>query len=502
MVKPLTIPGVQANGQDVLQALRPNFERAVKAAAQRQEKVLCTARTAVRLKEETLLEEVDLLDPDSLSFLWYDPLNRTMTLAAGVTERIAVTGSSRFADLKRWAQDLRRYVLPGDERQISMYGGFSFVAKAHNAPWTNWPDGEFVLPALALSYNASSDSGELAVTLWVDGKDDANGLLLQALEPFFNRADTDGRTSHKTPLASSGSVPPKTGPLNQDPENAGRGQNFSEWGQQVREVAKKIRDGAYQKVVLARESRFLDVKETAIASVLRSLRTSYPENYVFAVWKGTGCFLGASPERLVRVQDNHVMMDCLAGTTARGATPAQDEELGKQLLQSRKDLSEHRVVVHWVEQTVSGLVSSLKIPNQPSLRKLENVQHLHTPVEGTLCAGQSLLDLVERLHPTPAVAGEPREVALVEIATRETTDRGWYAGPIGWFNLAGDGEMAVALRSALVQGNTSYLFAGAGIMGDSNPDSEWLETELKLDAMRTALEQAAKEEAPWQKTRT
>ncbi|GMA52269.1 hypothetical protein GCM10025857_36260 [Alicyclobacillus contaminans] len=259
------------------------------------------------------------------------------------------------------------------------------------------------------------------------------------------------------------------------------------WCAQVSSSAAEIRSGQYEKVVLARYEAVHGIHRP-LADVLAELEGKYPDSQVFAVWHSGQCFLGASPERLVSVSGETVDVDCLAGTEARGRTADEDEHLAAQLLESAKNRLEHEVVRAWiVEQLQTADVLDLTWPPTPQVKRLANVQHLHTPIRGRRREQQSVLDLVDELHPTPAVAGRPREKALAVIAERESLERGWYAGPVGWMNGRGEGQFAVALRSALVRGDTAYVFAGAGIMGDSNPALEWEETWMKMRAVRTAL---------------
>jgi isochorismate synthase len=226
------------------------------------------------------------------------------------------------------------------------------------------------------------------------------------------------------------------------------------------------------------------------AAVLRALGTRYNDCYLFAIDRGGRCFLGATPERLVRKSGALVKTTCLAGTTRRGGTPDEDEILGADLLASGKNRAEHAVVVHMIAGAMQAVCTDLQRPNTPTLLRLANVQHLYTPIVGRLRDGVSLLDLVARLHPTPAVGGFPRAAALAHIRAVEGMDRGWYAAPVGWLDARGDGEFAVALRSALLHGDTARLFAGCGIMADSEPDAEYAETLVKLRAMLSALEAA------------
>jgi isochorismate synthase len=177
----------------------------------------------------------------------------------------------------------------------------------------------------------------------------------------------------------------------------------------------------------------------------------------------------------------------LAGSFPRGATVGDDQALGAQLLASAKERHEHAVVVRNIRSVLADLCMRIEAPATPTLMKMRNVQHLFTPVTAQLRGNSSVLTLVERLHPTPAVGGWPREVALAFLREHEELDRGWYAAPIGWLDANGDGEFAVALRSALVDGTSATLFAGCGIVADSDPQSEYQETLLKLRPMLNAL---------------
>jgi len=232
-------------------------------------------------------------------------------------------------------------------------------------------------------------------------------------------------------------------------------------------------------------------------AVLARLRATFPDACLFAVAPADGAagnpvFLGASPERLVSLAGGVVATSCLAGSIGRGTTAAEDDALGARLLGSAKDQVEHSLVARMLREQLGPLCDSLEIGETPELVRLANVQHLHTPIHGALRARSDgtvpcILDLVATLHPTPAVGGYPRHAALDLIRRRERLDRGWYAGPLGWLDRHGEGEFAVAIRSALLRGSEARLFAGCGIVGDSDPHSEYLESRLKLRAMLGAL---------------
>jgi isochorismate synthase len=265
------------------------------------------------------------------------------------------------------------------------------------------------------------------------------------------------------------------------------------WQEVVGGVAGELRDGTLEleKVVLARECLVEAAAPFDPVPVLDRLRAAYPSCFVFAVTRGERCFLGATPEQLVRLREGAVQAMSLAGSIARGATPEEDERLGEQLLSSAKDRAEHAVVVRAMSEGLAGACTAVAVPAEPVLLKVRNVQHLRTTVNGHARSGTTILDLVERLHPTPAVGGYPRKQALQLIREREGLDRGWYAGPLGWVNARGDGEFAVALRSALLHGAQARVFAGCGIVGDSDPAAEYAESCLKLRPLLTALAESA-----------
>ena len=256
------------------------------------------------------------------------------------------------------------------------------------------------------------------------------------------------------------------------------------WIDAVDRAVRRIRAGEAEKVVLARDRVVYSHVPFDAATLLRHLRTSFPSCLVFHV----AGLVGASPELLVRRQGSRITSLVLAGTAPRGHDEVDDGRLGEALLRSAKDLAEHRPAVTSVRHVLDPLVTDLHVDDHPWLLRLANVQHLATRVSGTLQAPVHALELAGRLHPTAAVGGTPRDVALTMISELETIDRGRYAGPVGWVDADGDGEPAIALRCAELDGTRARLFAGAGIVADSLPESELEETRLKLRAMQSAFE--------------
>jgi isochorismate synthase len=225
-----------------------------------------------------------------------------------------------------------------------------------------------------------------------------------------------------------------------------------------------------------------------LPAILRRLGQRYPECTVFAVSSGEDAtFLGATPETLVGLSGREVRADCLAGSAARGATPEEDDAIGRALLADDKERREHAIVARSLRDSLSPLCQDISLPDTPALRRFANVQHLHTPVAATTRGRRHILELVQRLHPSAATAGLPREASLRLVRQHEPFSRGWYAGPIGWIDAEGGGEFAVALRSALLRDNVASLYAGCGIVPGSDPAREYAESQLKLQPMLWAL---------------
>jgi isochorismate synthase len=260
--------------------------------------------------------------------------------------------------------------------------------------------------------------------------------------------------------------------------------------QMVATITRRIQQGAFDKVVLARDVQ-VDLRDPAgtfdTGATLQRLRESYPAASIFAIQRGERFFVGATPERLARVRNGQIHTMALAGSARRGESEEEDEQLGAELLRSQKNNSEHAIVVAMVREALKNHCSSVYVHPLPQLLKLKNVQHLQTPITGELMPGRCILDVMADLHPTPAVGGFPRQAALEAIRNSEKMDRGWYAGPPGWINASGEGEFAVALRSALIDGGHATLFAGCGIVSDSDPQAEYAESCLKFEAMLRGL---------------
>lgn len=257
--------------------------------------------------------------------------------------------------------------------------------------------------------------------------------------------------------------------------------------QAVRSALTSIQQKTFSKIVLAHAVDVTSPLPFDPVASLHNLRQLYPGCYLFLTSNGRGQqFVGASPERLVSLRQGQLETDALAGSAPRGKTTCEDANLANRLLTSVKELHEHRVVSQFIRQQLQQL--GLHSQFSPlRLLQLSNIQHLQTPIHASVPATTHLLDIVAALHPTPAVAGMPREIACDYIRRYEPFERSLYAAPIGWIDYQGNGEFAVGIRSALIDGCTARLYAGAGIVEGSDPDRELAEVQLKLQALLQAL---------------
>jgi isochorismate synthase len=465
----------------------------ITAAAIRQVKRMDAAAAAARRRAKQLgrpvlvsvTTRINLRDPLAVfargsamtehRFYWSVPSQRFELTGLGEAWAFsAADGRDRWARAAAaWQQLLQEAVIDSEAGAALagplVAGGFSFdPTRPADGLWQDYPAALLTLPRLliarrgdqiSLTVNGMVDAGQSSAALGIAA---ARRLQLLLTGPWLRR---------KHP-----------GELQVDPSLAP-----AAWQGLVARAVTEMQNGSFAKVVLARAVRVRAPRQIDSAAALDRLRQDYPDTFVFALARGGTTFVGASPERLVSLQDGRIRATALAGSAPRGADAAADARLADGLLNSAKDRAEHALVVEMIRRALAEFGGSVTAPDAPTVLRVRNVQHLFTPLEAPLADGRSVFDLLARLHPTPAVGGQPREAALAWIRANEQLDRGWYAAPLGWIDSAGNAEFCVALRSALVGRRTATLFAGCGIIAASDPARELQETRLKLRAMLGAL---------------
>ncbi len=414
------------------------------------------------------------------AFFWERAEDNFGLAGAGSALQLRAEGAERFKTIEaQWHAWLDGAIVEREDSISDLWGvgpalvgGFAFdTARPKTLRWEAYPDGSLHLPQVQLV--SRSDGTYLTLNALVEATTEAQ-TVAQELSRLCRVLCTPGVVAAPTATRAKS---------RQDVLPSGQWQNL------VGQAVEEIKAGLFQKVVLAREVRLEAQDNLDPALALQTLRQTYPSATIFAVAQGGKCFLGATPERLVRLCEGEVRTIGLAGSAPRGQTSEEDARLGRELLDSPKNQEEHAIVVRMLRTALEKVCRHVWAEEHPHLLKLSNVQHLYTPVLGRLAedAAQSVLTLVEALHPTPALGGYPRREALAWLREHEELDRGWYAAPVGWVDSRGEGEFVVAIRSALLEGNQASLYAGCGIVADSDPASEYAESCLKLKPMLSAL---------------
>ena len=411
---------------------------------------------------------------DHQRIFWEQPDHDFALVAIGAATRNEAGGPDRFAHLRTDWNQAKSAVHTSPEDQPMAFPialtALKFSPSGSDDANATLPSGVLIIPRLL--FVRDGDQYLLNVTLQTGGDLESNiTATREELDWLFSPASDSCEQMPPSPHIE----------LIEDLE-------FSAWEKQVRSALAAIDGDQFEKVVLARTLRTISEKPFDLGQVLKTLEQRYAHCTVFAYGSEKTCFVGATPERLLRLQDRRVQIDCLAGSIALGGTPEKTKALAKTILSDPKELHEHAVVAQAVREILAPFCESIDAPSQPLIRQTADLQHLHTPLSAVAKPGSDIFDFIQQLHPTPATGGFPRQAALSFIEETESFDRGWYAGPCGWIDSRGNGDIAVAIRSALIEENQATLYAGSGIVAGSDPGREYEETALKLRTMLWALQ--------------
>jgi isochorismate synthase len=414
---------------------------------------------------------------------WMRPAEGFALIGIGRAWSVEPEGPDRFTTAERAWRDLvvgaRVDGADGDIRTGPvLIGGLGFTGRAPEAEdaWAPFRAASLVLPELMY---AVTQAGAW-VTASLAG---ASATAAEARRLERTWESMSARARELAPSPNGIVARPVFAPLRVDAEQPER----ETWDRLVGMFAGAVGRGRLDKVVLARRVDLRSPVELDVANALHRMAASAPESTIYAFRRDGRTFLGATPERLVRTEGRRFQTIAVAGTTGRGVDAEEDMALATELLASEKNREEQAIVVSAIRDMLTPLAETLNVAPEPSIMRLRFVQHLATEITGTLPDAHGLLALAGRLHPTPAVGGQPRDLALSLLDEHEGFDRGWYSGPIGWLGADGDGELCVALRCGIVDRTRATLFAGCGIVADSDAASEWHESRIKLRAVVSAL---------------
>ncbi len=413
--------------------------------------------------------------PEGSGYLLHAPSRHEIRIGAGSAARWQFAGPQRLGRLRARAQRLQREWLRLDPDETGVQPA-ALLAFAHDAAdpmqerWQGLPNTLLWLPSVAIHAHPAGAAAIFHVALPADPE--------KTLSEWHRRLERllgagPGAPRAVSRLHRTGSLP-----------------GLASWREAVRAALTAIADGRMEKVVLARRLRIRGQRPFDARQLPPALAYLYPDCQTIQIRLGGRLFAAATPERLVCLRGGQLHLDALAGTCPRAARPADDEALGQALMRSPKQRREHQLVVRAIREGLAPLTPDLEIPHAPRLLRLGNVQHLWTPIRGRVTAPTDLPTLAAALHPTPATGGYPAAPAQAWREAREPFSRGWYTGAAGWLTPDLEGELWVLLRCALLEGDRAELYAGAGVIADSDADEEWRETESKLEGMLAALRYA------------
>lgn len=419
-------------------------------------------------------------------YYWESSQDDIAFAGTGTALEIMAYGADRFQTVRHHAVELfADSMMLNDAPALAaprLFGGFAFRDDfVPDYAWSDFHPAHFVLPHYQLTrlhdetwltINAHIPFGENPYAMFAD--------LQAALQAKIAELCTMNPAMGSSPLS---------GPAEHTPEiiDLAYPMPYDIWAQHILAATARMKSGELRKVVLARVCEIQLAQHLYADAPLAYLTQTYPGTYRFLFEpRPRHAFFGATPELLAEVNGQQLKTVALAGSSKRGQSPDEDAALANELLHDAKNRHEHQVVINGIRERLQPMMETLAF-GETGIMTLSNIHHIHTPVSGTLHHTDGILTVIATLHPTPALGGDPRDLAMQLIGEAEPVPRGWYAAPVGWIDRDLNGQFAVAIRSAVIQEKRVWLYAGAGIVADSDPQAEWDETALKFKPILSAL---------------
>jgi menaquinone-specific isochorismate synthase len=419
-----------------------------------------------------------IYEPDELHCYIERAADDEAVAAAEAVVQARFDGADRFAGVKAFAEEILENTIAVGDLSEAFTGPHFFTAFSFNDSVPGgaaFPAATVFLPRWQVS--RSKGQYRAVANLKIEADTDIDSLVMRVWGAYRKFGAFD-----YLPEPAQADVLPR-------PKIESRRELAPEvYPQAVSQALGAIARGSYEKIVLARGIELEADRAWQPLDTLNRLRERFAGCFTFSFGGGGArSFIGATPERLLRIRDGHLLTEAIAGSAQRGQTAGEDAQHARALLDSQKDLHEHICVRDSILRRLARVGVEGRAEPSPQLLLLANVQHLRTRIEAEVGESVHLLDILPEMHPTPAVGGSPREKAVPCIAELEQIERGLYAGVVGWFNHLNEGEMVVGIRSAFIEGTLARLYAGAGIVEGSDPEREMRETEMKLRALLDVL---------------
>jgi menaquinone-specific isochorismate synthase len=420
-----------------------------------------------------------LAPTNTLRFYWENPSKQEAIAAWGITRDLVIESSARFAKTQSFIKSCFKQIIQEGDLSIGgsetrIFCSFSFFDNTELTD-SSHPAATIFLPRFQVTKR--NKNSFLLVNIPLNNRQnlkEIKNLLKQRIQAINWSECSSFSASEKKQV-------------DWEEQNLFSPQNSQYFKATVGSALNSIAMDELSKIVIAHAVDINSNKPFSVIDSLNNLRDRHPDCYIFAIGNNQGQnFIGASPERLVSIQNRQLVTDALAGSAPRGKSTSEDVQWANILLKNRKEKREHQAVSDFILERLKDMgLKPYQLPLQ--LLQLSNIQHLWTPIYAHLPKGIDPLDIVAQLHPTPAVAGVPNKIVCEKIRHYEKFDRALYAAPLGWIDLRENCEFVVGIRSALIEQNRARLYAGAGIVSGSNPDKEFVEIQLKLQSLLKAL---------------
>lgn len=401
------------------------------------------------------------------------PNNNIQFLALGQVHSIQINGKLHFTEIQQELSNICSRIITnstfnGFKEYPLFLGGIKFEPGKSSDLWNDFDDANWFIPEILFVKDGKSVS--LCYNILINPEEKSSNII----KTFENKLDNLNKIFSSDSFENESSI------------KSIKGNEFSNkqaWMNTVEKAVNKIKEHKLSKVVLSRMITIDLSSKPSFDFLIRKLEDKFAECTTFLFKKNKSVFFGATPERLAKFNNSEIEIDALAGSSSRGSDLEEDYYLENLILKNEKNLQEHKYVVDYIKKALETKSEKIYFTENPSVMKLRNIQHLWTKMTAKVKPETNLFSLIEKLHPTPAVCGLPKETSLSLINEFENYDRGMYAGSIGWFNASGYGEFIVSIRSSLLIENKLYAFAGCGIVEESDPESEYDETDLKFNTI-------------------
>lgn len=400
-------------------------------------------------------------------FFYFENAHENFSLTGfGTALELSGNGLGRFSSISKSVRELQNKIISNWKDEQNDFplicGAMKFTAEHSEEEWQDFKDSDWFVPEFLLVKKANSQK------LFYNFVN-RNSSLKKHVDKFTQRLEAQlinqNRSENKASnILSAKGFSPK---------------DKKKWKSLITDILNKISDNEISKIVVSRRVEMILSAELNWDEIRKYFANNYADCSIFIYHKNKSTFCGATPERLIKFHSKNVTIDVLAGSISRGKNIDEDKKLESVMLNSSKLNHEHELVVHQIKKAISKYVTKIFTDKIP-IKKLQNIQHLHTILRSELLADINMFEIIEAIYPTAAICGEPRDKALSLLKKIEDYNRGLYSGIIGYFNLSDEGDFVIGIRSALLYENKLFAYAGCGIVEGSDPEKEFEETDLKL----------------------